>query len=594
MHTPKIRILQKIALLTLAGLVTAVALFYLEEDWRGKRAWDKCKAELEAKGLVLDWDKYIPAPVPDDQNFFTASTNILIRFKKAQTQAEMAAAEATRSNRWFWTGKPGCPVFITTKTNPLKVAMITVSPTGIPRVRPEPDSPVIELGKTDAAAQMQTVIQKKIGRSVLGSTGLKFSESKFSNLTPAQISLTADAMPALADLATLVPENLDTNLGHFRITATDDARVFEVLLIDTRVTAAADYLKWSDQFAPAVAEIREALKRPYAILPGDYSVPSTIPIPNFVMMRATAQALSQRAQCHLLLHEPEQALEELTLLHDLCRILQKPPTGKPETLVEAMINVAITGLYAETINDGLRWHEWQKPQLEALQAQLEATDLPPWVAEAIREELVHDAAFFNSLKKAGYGTLTNGKVPSLREKLTNPLYLYLKFAPRGWAYQNLVNAATFGLQPLEGLHAGQKTFSPHAIERAQRLEDRFVKHATAYNYLAAMALPNTAKAFQVTAYNQNLVNEAQIACALERYRLIDGEYPASLDALVPSFIEQLPHDIIGGQPLHYRRTDDGKFLLYSIGWNERDDGGAVALNPDGSEDRTRGDWVWKN
>ena len=77
-------------LIGLAVLATLIAIFYTEEDWRGKRAWENCKRELEAKGVVLDWDKYIPPPVPDDQNFFTASTNILLRFKKAQTDAEYA------------------------------------------------------------------------------------------------------------------------------------------------------------------------------------------------------------------------------------------------------------------------------------------------------------------------------------------------------------------------------------------------------------------------------------------------------------------------------------------------------------------------
>ena len=89
-------------------------------------------------------------------------------------------------------------------------------------------------------------------------------------------------------------------------------------------------------------------------------------------------------------------------------------------------------------------------------------------------------------------------------------------------------------------------------------------------------IPNFTKAWQTTAHNQTLVNEAQIACALERYRLAHGEYPETLDALVPQFIEKLPHDIIGGQPLHYRRTADGKFLLYSVGWNETDDGGQAS------------------
>jgi hypothetical protein len=55
--------------------------------------------------------------------------------------------------------------------------------------------------------------------------------------------------------------------------------------------------------------------------------------------------------------------------------------------------------------------------------------------------------------------------------------------------------------------------------------------------------------------------------------------------------------------LHYRRTEDppspgsgaasGKFLLYSVGWNETDDGGQIALKKDGSEDRENGDWVWQ-
>ena len=56
----------------LAGLVVLVALFYAEEDWRGKRAWENFKRELQAKGELVDWDKFIPPPVPDDQNFFKA------------------------------------------------------------------------------------------------------------------------------------------------------------------------------------------------------------------------------------------------------------------------------------------------------------------------------------------------------------------------------------------------------------------------------------------------------------------------------------------------------------------------------------------
>lgn len=95
------------------------------------------------------------------------------------------------------------------------------------------------------------------------------------------------------------------------------------------------------------------------------------------------------------------------------------------------------------------------------------------------------------------------------------------------------------------------------------------------------------------ANGQNAVDMARVAIALERYRLAHGEYPESLDALTPQFIAKLPHDIINGQPLHYRRTSDGQFVLYSVGWNETDDDGEVGLNENGSVDRDKGDWVWQ-
>ena len=104
------------------------------------------------------------------------------------------------------------------------------------------------------------------------------------------------------------------------------------------------------------------------------------------------------------------------------------------------------------------------------------------------------------------------------------------------------------------------------------------------------ALGNAAKKF---AHAQESVDLARTAIALERYRLAHEEYPKSLDALVPQFITKLPHDIINGQPLHYRRTSDGQFVLYSVGWNEPDDDGVVGFKTDGSVDISQGDWVWR-
>ena len=124
---------------------------------------------------------------------------------------------------------------------------------------------------------------------------------------------------------------------------------------------------------------------------------------------------------------------------------------------------------------------------------------------------------------------------------------------------------------------------------------------TPFNFFARLALPALGNYAQRTAYGQNAVNMARVAIALERYRLANGNYPDSLDALAPQFMEKIPHDIINGEPLHYRRTEDGQFVLYSVGWNETDDGGVVETKVVGVTDRksrnpiwdiSQGDWVW--
>ena len=82
---------------------------------------------------------------------------------------------------------------------------------------------------------------------------------------------------------------------------------------------------------------------------------------------------------------------------------------------------------------------------------------------------------------------------------------------------------------------------------------------------------------------------------MERFRLANGQYPGSLPALVPRFIERIPTDVNNGEPPHYRRTEDGQFVLYSVGWNQKDDGGVVVYNQEKppTQNDAQGDWVWR-
>jgi hypothetical protein len=577
---------QRRLLVGLAMMVTLVALFYLEEDWRGKRAWEVFKQEMEAKGMVLDWDKFVPSPVPDDQNFFTASTNILLRFKKAQGDAESDAAAQCSWLRINY--DKAFPSYANTKTNPLLVAVVDVVLANAPGRDTGAHDLVVKFNDPGTAELVRGLMQKTLGRSIQGAAGFLFSEFQLSNIAPARIELEAASKPSVAVMENFIPQDLITNLGQLRIEAdtNDNALRFRVLLSDVKVTAsAADYLKWTDQFVPALDEVREALKRPYALLPGDYSQPTLVPIPNFVELRAVAQTLAQRAQCDFLLGRPEDALREITLIHDLCRMLKRIPPGQPITLVESMINVAIAGLYANTVADGLRLHAWKEPQLAALQAQLKDDDLiSPVVASLSGEQAATCFSMLHStpeLTKALWGD------KSFVQRLKDPAYRFFIFAPRGWLYQNAISHVRHSQAAVACYDASNQLIFPKPMNAWPGANLNF--HSP-YSFLEAVYLPNMSHAAQRTAYNQTWVNEAMVACALERCKLARGEYPETLEALVPQYIDALPHDVIGGQPLHYRRASDGTYVLYSVGWDEVDEGGT----PGPANDLAKEDWVWNH
>ncbi|MDB6039319.1 MAG: hypothetical protein JWM99_3160 [Verrucomicrobiales bacterium] len=69
------------------------------------------------------------------------------------------------------------------------------------------------------------------------------------------------------------------------------------------------------------------------------------------------------------------------------------------------------------------------------------------------------------------------------------------------------------------------------------------------------------------------------AIALERFHLRERTYPETLRELIPDFLTSPPVDFIDGQPLRYRRTQHGQFILYSVGLDGVDNGGILKRRP---------------
>jgi hypothetical protein len=98
--------------------------------------------------------------------------------------------------------------------------------------------------------------------------------------------------------------------------------------------------------------------------------------------------------------------------------------------------------------------------------------------------------------------------------------------------------------------------------------------------IASGRLQDNENTFCSVAYNQFLHQAAEVACALERYRLANGRYPASLKALGELLPEEsLPRDWVNDRPPQIRQTDTG-YLLWSAGWDRKDDGGTRSRKPE--------------
>jgi len=552
------------SLIVVVGMATVIALFYTIENWRGKRAWEQCKRGLEARGITLDWSAYIPAPVPDAQNFFSAPgidhTNWIGRGKH----------ELGERLERIWTENSNRTVLaelVVTANNQADAGAI------------------LRMDDPAARSQVQQVIRSALGPALASSRNIPLLARAAGTIKPARVMLLSDHIPASTEIQALFPSTISGS----RLTIEPKEKETFVLVMGATL-GAGDFLGSSDQFQTELDVSREALKRPYARLPGDYSKPQSVPIPNFLMLRAVAQLLADRARSHLLLGDSDGALDDLRLLFDLCRVTEGKPDGKPMTLVAAMINVAVRGLYANTIADGFRLQAWKEPQLMELQKQLDEIHLAPLVAEAFRGERAFAIYVYENLSRREIAELFGKGDP--RKTGWDSQSLYVRLAPRGWFYQNMV-AHSEMLDPIIDAYDSEKgLFDPSKTRTAWQTASGLKPSPN--NFLNVSMLPNFVRAWQVTAHNQTLANQAQIACALERYRAAHGSYPESLDSLVPHFLERTPHDVIGGNPLLYRRISTEEYLLYSVGWNEKDDGGKATSERIGhADDLENGDWVWQ-
>jgi len=358
----------------------------------------------------------------------------------------------------------------------------------------------------------------------------------------------------------------------------------------------ADVLLALSKYDSTIEELRQAGGLPYSRFPLNYydsKNPAAIFLPHLATLKHCSQVLQLRAMAELQNGQLEKALADVRLTLQLTDKIHTEPF-----LISHLVRIAMVNITLQPIWEGLAQHKWSDAQLTELDSELAKFDFLADYEFAIRGERGCDIGNIEILRNShklpfqcirAISSLTGGD-----SQMNNFQMFALAFGPSGWFYQNELRFGRFYAKwylPLADDKS--QTVSPAAARTADAALEPEVQRQTPENSLEAMLLPSITPAAKKFAYAQTSVDLARVAIALERYRLAHGEFPEALDALAPQFIAKVPHDVIGGQPLKYRREASGQFVLYSVGWNETDDGGVVGLKKDGTVDMDTGDWVWR-
>ena len=366
-------------------------------------------------------------------------------------------------------------------------------------------------------------------------------------------------------------------------------------------TPADDVLLALSKDDSVIEEIRQASRLPYSRFPLTYESEDSFSIllPHLAALKMSSRDAWLRSVAELQKNRTELAAEDVRLGLYLANAIRTEAFPISQLVRLSMLEIALQPVW-----EGLADHQWSEPQLVALDEELVKLDFIADCQKVQKSEIFFSAVEANYLRRhrdyASQFAQMGFRYP-IDARFKFAIYRYM---PGGWFYQSALKNGRTLMEYSPAVNHDTKTISPALIRRADAAANNAVSFFDPLDSLKKMfgaEFQFMGNFLKKIAAGQASVDLARTAIALERYRLAHGEFPETLDALAPQFIAKMPHDVIGGQPLKYRRTADGQFVLYSIGWNETDDGGVVVNQK--SRDRwdessskvdiSQGDWVWR-
>jgi len=274
-----------------------------------------------------------------------------------------------------------------------------------------------------------------------------------------------------------------------------------------------------------------------------------------------------RANARLETGEVTGAEEDLLTSLRLARLAGQSPDEKSPVRGQVMLARSLQPLW-----EGLAGHKWNESHLAALQSELDRFNLLVSYTNAVHRLVLANIEIWKEVPGSKTAKISLPAANGGFYRNSN-----WQGQPRAWWYYNCIELYRLGEKVVNQMDVpGERVWiNGNWGELANLPLDSDAQHLLGQ-------YPWQGGGPALIAFAQTSLNQARIACALERYRLAHGRYPAKLDQLVPVWLKLIPNDVSRGQPIVYEPIKEESYCLRAFG-------------PDQVNGRTNSmsdDWLW--
>lgn len=335
--------------------------------------------------------------------------------------------------------------------------------------------------------------------------------------------------------------------------------------------------------APLLEEVAQAVRRPAASWPLDYSQSLATRLPHLGPLITISRVFQGRALAELATGRPDYAFQDVQTLLALARA-----SGSDPLIITVLVEISILHMTYSVIGDGLERHAWTDAQLAELSSELSRIDLLALLSDGLRGE--RTGIFQIDLKSLTEVLLLDQSSETGKPQNLTALRAAVTLWPTGWLNED------------KAAHIGTIQRYIDAVNHPKELPSTLAEIKAAHagssawhkirNPMSHNTIPAILGVAEKIVFTQTFLRSLATACAVERYRMAHGHLPATLEDLVPDFLTSLPTDPLTGKPLCYKPSESSSYLIYGTGWDQRDNAGSGVSAITGLSNKTmdQADW----